>query len=120
MRFSNSSIVRIIHFLSQDFESPHEWRIDERVPRQIFLGIIKSPQSQRLAHAVDQPRSHAGARLLDPHIESGIERAVVDRQGVRYENCDAVELPYGRQLIADIRDRSETAMPQWHAFLYLR
>ena len=42
---------------------------------------------------------------------------IVDGQGVRYENCDAVELPYGRQLIADVIDRSETAMPQRHAFL---
>jgi hypothetical protein len=27
-----------------------------------------------------------------------------------------VELPYGRQLLADIRDRTETAMPQAHCF----
>ena len=27
-------------------------------------------------------------------------------------DCSDVELPYGRQLIADVRDRTETAMPQ--------
>jgi hypothetical protein len=28
-----------------------------------------------------------------------------------------VDLPFGRQFLADIRDRTETAMPQAHAFL---
>ena len=41
----------------------------------------------------------------------------VDRAGTHYEDCRAGELPYGRQLIADIRERSQTAMPQAHCFL---
>ncbi len=42
---------------------------------------------------------------------------LVDKQGIHYMDCKDTPLPYGRQLIADIHDRSETAMPQAHAFL---
>jgi predicted dehydrogenase len=42
---------------------------------------------------------------------------VVDGKETRYIDCSGVELPYGRQLLADIRDRTETAMPQAHCFL---
>ncbi|TGQ45797.1 Gfo/Idh/MocA family oxidoreductase [Mesorhizobium sp. M00.F.Ca.ET.216.01.1.1] len=41
---------------------------------------------------------------------------IVDRSGVRHIDCCHVELPYGRQLAADIRDRTETAMGQEHCF----
>jgi predicted dehydrogenase len=42
---------------------------------------------------------------------------LVDAQGEHYIDCNGVELPYGRQLINDIANRTETAMPQAHAFL---
>lgn len=42
---------------------------------------------------------------------------IVDRQGIRYVDCKGVELPYGRQLVRDVLDRTETAMPQAHCFL---
>lgn len=42
---------------------------------------------------------------------------VVDRQGIRYIDCSDVVLPYGRQLIQDILERTETAMTQHHCFL---
>ncbi|MFL5800814.1 MAG: Gfo/Idh/MocA family protein [Roseiflexaceae bacterium] len=42
---------------------------------------------------------------------------LVDGQGTRYIDCDNVELPFGPQLVQDIRDRSETAMRQEHCFL---
>jgi predicted dehydrogenase len=42
---------------------------------------------------------------------------LVDHAGEHYIDCSAVERPYGRQLIADILDRTETAMPQAHVFL---
>ncbi|MGI6207198.1 MAG: Gfo/Idh/MocA family protein [Anaerolineae bacterium] len=42
---------------------------------------------------------------------------VVDQKGVEYIDCSQVELPYGRQLLNDIRDRTETAMSQAHCFL---
>lgn len=41
---------------------------------------------------------------------------LVDRKGVQHIDCSEVELPYGRQLIADVLDRTETAMPQARAF----
>jgi predicted dehydrogenase len=41
----------------------------------------------------------------------------VDGAGPHVEDCRAGDLPYGRQLLADIRERSETAMPQAHCFL---
>jgi predicted dehydrogenase len=42
---------------------------------------------------------------------------LVDHKGEHYLDCSAVELPYGRQLIADILNRTETAVPQEHVFL---
>jgi predicted dehydrogenase len=42
---------------------------------------------------------------------------LVDQQGVTYVDCSATPLPYAAQLIRDIVERSETAMPQAHCFL---
>ncbi|MCW4116007.1 Gfo/Idh/MocA family oxidoreductase [Aurantimonas sp. MSK8Z-1] len=42
---------------------------------------------------------------------------LTDRDGVRHIDCSDVALPYGRQLLADIRARTETAMPQARCFL---
>lgn len=42
---------------------------------------------------------------------------LVDHRGVHYVDCRDVDLPYGRQLLADIVNRTETAMPQAHCFL---
>ena len=42
---------------------------------------------------------------------------LVNHSGIQYIDCSTVPLPYAEQLIADIRDRTETAMPQYHAFL---
>jgi len=41
---------------------------------------------------------------------------LVDKKGVRRIDCADVELPYGRQLVADIVNRTETAMPQARCF----
>ena len=41
---------------------------------------------------------------------------VSDKKGVTYIDCSNVELPYGRQLIADVKNRTETAMSQAHCF----
>jgi len=35
---------------------------------------------------------------------------------VRRIDCSDVELPYGRQLVSDILNRTETAMPQARCF----
>lgn len=42
---------------------------------------------------------------------------LVDQKGIHYFDCSQHDLPYGRQLIADIVNRTETAMPQAHCFL---
>jgi predicted dehydrogenase len=42
---------------------------------------------------------------------------LVDGKGVRYIDVRDGELPYGRQLLADIAGRTETAMGQAHCFL---
>ncbi|SHG35937.1 Predicted dehydrogenase [Kaistia soli DSM 19436] len=41
---------------------------------------------------------------------------LVNGEGVQHIDCSSVELPYGPQLLADIRDRTETAMGQDHCF----
>ncbi|MCA1404192.1 Gfo/Idh/MocA family oxidoreductase [Ensifer sp. IC3342] len=41
---------------------------------------------------------------------------LADRNGVEHIDCSGVDLPFGRQLLADIRDRTETAMPQERCF----
>jgi predicted dehydrogenase len=41
---------------------------------------------------------------------------LVDGKGVNRIDCTDVVLPYGRQLIADVLDRTETAMTQAHCF----
>lgn len=42
---------------------------------------------------------------------------VVNAAGTSYIDCADVPLPYGAQLLDDVRHRTETAMPQAHAFL---
>ncbi len=41
----------------------------------------------------------------------------VDHTGMHYLDCSQGDLPYGRQLIFDILNRTETAMTQAHCFL---
>ena len=52
-----------------------------------------------------------GARRAANHL------FIVDREGVRYIDCKAVEMPFGRQLVDDVLNRTETAMTQAHCFL---
>ena len=42
---------------------------------------------------------------------------LVDRKETRYVDCREVPLPYGEQLVSDVINRTETAMPQAHCFL---
>jgi hypothetical protein len=42
---------------------------------------------------------------------------MVDKKGVKYFDCSKIELPFGKQLIYDIRNRTETVMTQAHCFL---
>ena len=48
---------------------------------------------------------------------SGSHLYLVDGRGTERIDCGQVELPYGRQLIADVLHRTETAMTQEHCFL---
>jgi predicted dehydrogenase len=48
--------------------------------------------------------------------EGGNHLFLTDRNGVRYMDCSQVPLPYGRQLLEDIRNRTQTAMPQARCF----
>jgi predicted dehydrogenase len=49
--------------------------------------------------------------------DGGSHLFLVDAKGVRYIDCKDVELPYGRQLVDDVVNRTETAMTQTHCFL---
>ena len=40
----------------------------------------------------------------------------MDGKRTRHIDCSDVELPYGRQLLADVAHRTETAMAQEHCF----
>ncbi len=42
---------------------------------------------------------------------------LVDNKATRYVDCGNVPLPYGEQLVSDVVNRTETAMPQAHCFL---
>ena len=41
---------------------------------------------------------------------------IVNKEGPRHVDCSSTELPFGRQFLDDVRNRTETAMPQERAF----
>jgi predicted dehydrogenase len=49
--------------------------------------------------------------------EGGNHLFITDKKGVRYIDCKDVDLPYGRLLVDDVLNRTETALPQTHTFL---
>jgi predicted dehydrogenase len=49
--------------------------------------------------------------------EGGNHLFLVDQKGIQYMDCNQHPLPYGEQLVADILNRTEVAMPQAHCFL---
>jgi predicted dehydrogenase len=57
-------------------------------------------------------------KYIDIAGRPGIDHLfLVDQKGTRHIDCSDVHLPYGGQLIADVLDRTETAMTQAHCFL---
>ena len=52
-----------------------------------------------------------GGRPGDNHL------FLADRSGVRHIDCAGTDLPFGRQFLADVRDRTETAIPQARTFM---
>ena len=56
-------------------------------------------------------------KYIDVAGAPGIDHLfLVDRKGMQRIDCSKTELPYGRQLIADVLNRTETAMPQARCF----
>jgi predicted dehydrogenase len=56
-------------------------------------------------------------KYVDIGGRPGIDHLLlVDRKGVHRIDCSAVDLPYGRQLVSDVRERTESAMPQERCF----
>jgi predicted dehydrogenase len=49
--------------------------------------------------------------------QGGDHLFLVDQKGMRRIDCSGTTLPYGPQLVDDVLHRTETAMPQVHAFL---
>jgi hypothetical protein len=49
--------------------------------------------------------------------QGGNHLFLVNNKETRYFDCSKDPLPYGEQLINDILNRTETAMPQAHCFL---
>ncbi|SFV38045.1 Predicted dehydrogenase [Devosia crocina] len=41
---------------------------------------------------------------------------LVDKKGTQHIDCSGVELPFGRQFLDDVRNRTETSMPQERCF----
>ncbi|MCS6846362.1 MAG: Gfo/Idh/MocA family oxidoreductase [Anaerolineae bacterium] len=57
-------------------------------------------------------------KYADPAGRPGGNHLIlVDDKGIRYIDCNDVELPYGRQLVYDVLNRTETAMTHAHCFL---
>jgi predicted dehydrogenase len=56
-------------------------------------------------------------KYVDPEGRPGGDHVfLVDGRGTRYLDCREVELPYGRLLLDDVANRTETAMSQAHCF----
>ena len=49
--------------------------------------------------------------------QGGNHLFMVNGKDTQYIDCKNVELPYGKQLVDDVLNRTETAMPQAHCFL---
>ena len=61
--------------------------------------------------------SSCGSTWTSPGGPAASHLFLVDGQAARHVDASGGDLPYGRQLLADIVDRTETAMPQAHCFL---
>lgn len=56
-------------------------------------------------------------KYVDPTGQDGKDHLIlVDNKGMQRIDCSGVELPFGRQLVADVLNRTETAMTQAHCF----
>lgn len=85
-----------------------DWYTPDGLPvwGDVRLTILGTEGYIELRKNCDITRSNSGNHLF-----------LADRQGVQYIDCNNVELNYGKALIADIWQRTETAMPQERCFL---
>ena len=67
------------------------------------------PRHRRL-HRDAQEHRHRRTRRRQPPVPRR-------QKETRYIDCSDVALPYGEQLVSDVVNRTETAMPQAHCFL---
>jgi hypothetical protein len=57
-------------------------------------------------------------KYVDPAGRKGTNHLlIVDRKEERYMDCSKLDLPFGRQFVADIVNRTETAQKQEQALL---
>lgn len=49
--------------------------------------------------------------------QGGNHLFLVNQKETKYYDCSNVHMPYGEQLVSDVANRTETAMPQDHCFL---
>ena len=63
--------------------------------------------------ATSQSQAAKHERWLPPILD---HLFLVDREGTRHIDCSDAPLPYYARLIADVFERTETAMPQAHCF----
>ncbi len=70
------------------------------------LTILGTEGYMELRKYVDVARQKRGDHLF-----------LVDAQGERYVDCTGLDLPYGRQLVADVQNRTWTHTPQERTFL---
>ena len=61
--------------------------------------------------------SSCGSTWTSPGGRARSHLFLVDGKAARHVDASGGDLPYGRQLLADIVDRTETAMSQAHCFL---
>ncbi len=60
-------------------------------------------------------------KYIDPSGRPGAEHLLlVNREGARFVDVGNVALPFGPRLLNDVRDRTQTAIPQQRSFLTVR
>ena len=73
-------------------------------------GRLTDPGHRGLHRDPEEHRPRGRARGREPLF-------LVDQKETRYVDCKDVVPPYGTQLVDDVLNRTETAMPQAHCFL---
>ncbi len=87
-------------------------------PRRLVYAEGPRHLGRRPAYDPRHGRLHRAQEYVDIAGQPGIDHCLlVDQKGTQRIDCSRTPLPYGGQLIADVLDRTETAMTQAHCFL---